>query len=206
VTVAAAVLGYLLGAVPSGLVVVRVLRGIDIRAYGSGNIGATNVFRLAGLPTAALVLLLDVLKGAIPVLLARAWGLSPVGVVLAGLAAVAGHDWSPFLRFRGGKGVATSLGALLVLSPAAAGAAVAVWIIVVAVTRYSSLGSLLGAASAPVVLWLGGEPREHMGFALAAVALIVYAHRGNIGRLLQGTESRVTDRREEATGPPRPRA
>jgi len=205
-TAAAVLLGYLLGALPTGLIVVRLLRGVDIRMYGSGNIGATNVFRVAGPSAALLALALDMAKGAIPVLLVRAWGLSPAGEVLAGLGAIAGHDWSPFLRFRGGKGVATSFGVLLALSPVAAAAAAAVWVLAVGATRYASLGSLLGAGAVPVVMWLRGEPREYLGFAALALVLAVYTHRGNIGRLARGTELRITDRRGEVTGPPGRRA
>ena len=206
IAVAAVLLGYLVGSLPTGLVVIRLLKGIDIRAHGSGNIGATNVFRVAGLPTAALVLLLDMAKGAVPVLLAEAWAPSPLVAVLAGLAAVAGHNWSLFLRFTGGKGIATSFGVLLVLSPAAAAVAALVWVVVVAITRYASLGSLLGIAAVPAAMWRRGEPREHLGFAALALLFAVYKHRTNIGRLLAGTELRITDRPDQATGLPTRRA
>ncbi|MDQ7842879.1 MAG: glycerol-3-phosphate 1-O-acyltransferase PlsY [Armatimonadota bacterium] len=205
-TIAAVIGAYLLGAVPTGLLLIRLLRGVDIRAYGSGNIGASNAFRLAGPSVAAAVLVLDTAKGVVPVLLARSWGLTPAAVVLVGLAAIAGHDWSPFLRFRGGKGVATSLGVLLVLSPAAAAVAVAVWAVVIAATQVASLASLLAAAAVPGVMWWRGEPGEHLGFALVALALVTFAHRANIGRLLRGVELRITDRRDEVTGPPERRA
>jgi len=206
IAVAAVLLGYLVGSLPTGLVVIRLLKGIDIRAHGSGNIGATNVFRVAGLPTAALVLLLDMAKGAVPVLLAEAWAPSPLVAVLAGLAAVAGHNWSLFLRFTGGKGIATSFGVLLTLSPAAAAVAALVWVVVVAATRYASLGSLLGIAAVPAAMWRRGEPREHLGFAALALLFAVYKHRTNIGRLLAGTELRITDRPDQATGLPTRRA
>ena len=206
IAAAAVVLGYLVGSLPTGLIVIRLLRGIDIRAHGSGNIGATNVFRVAGLPTAAIVLLLDMAKGAVPVLLAEAWAPSPLMAVLAGLAAIAGHNWSLFLRFTGGKGIATSFGVLLALSPAAAAVAALVWVVVVAVTRYASLGSLLGIAAVPAAMWRRGEPREHLGFAALALFLAVYKHRTNIGRLLAGTELRITDRPDQATGLPTRRA
>ena len=206
IAAAAVLLGYLVGSLPTGLVVIRLLKGIDIRAHGSGNIGATNVFRVAGLPTAALVLLLDMAKGAVPVLLAEAWAPSPLVAVLAGLAAVAGHNWSLFLRFTGGKGIATSFGVLLALSPAAAAVAALVWVVVVAATRYASLGSLLGIAAVPAAMWRRGEPREHLGFAALALLFAVYKHRTNIGRLLAGTELRITDRPDQATGLPTRRA
>lgn len=203
---AAVVFGYLIGSLPTGLIVIRLLRGIDIRAHGSGNIGATNVFRVAGLPTALLVLALDMAKGVLPVLLAEAWDPSPLMAVLVGLAAIIGHNWSIFLRFTGGKGIATSFGVLLALSPAAAAVAALVWGVVVAITRYASLGSLLGIAAVPGVMWARGEPREHLGFAALALLFAVYKHRANIGRLRRGTELRITDRREQATGLPTRRA
>jgi glycerol-3-phosphate acyltransferase PlsY len=206
IAAAAVVLGYLVGSLPTGLIVIRLLRGIDIRAHGSGNIGATNVYRVAGLPTAALVLLLDMAKGAVPVLLAEAWDPSPLVAVFAGLAAIGGHNWSLFLRFTGGKGIATSFGVLLAISPAAAAVAALVWVVVVAVTRYASLGSLLGIAAVPAVMWRRAEPREHLGFAALALFLAVYKHRTNIGRLLAGTELRITDRPDQATGLPTRRA
>lgn len=182
---------YLLGALPSGLVLVRMLAGVDIRDYGSGNIGAANVYRVAGPAVAVLVLAVDMLKGFIAVLLARTAGLDAGWVVGAGLLAIAGHNWSVFLRLRGGKGIATSFGALLAISPIAAAVAAGVWIVAVAVTQYASVGSLLGVASVPLVMWGRGEPPAHLLFGLAALLLALYRHQANIGRLLAGTEMRV---------------
>ncbi len=182
---------YLLGALPSGLVLVRMLAGVDIRAHGSGNIGAANVYRVAGPAVAVLVLAVDMLKGFIAVLLARTAGLDAGWVVGAGLLAIAGHNWSVFLRLRGGKGIATSFGALLAISPIAAAVAAGVWIVAVAVTQYASVGSLLGVASVPLVMWGRGEPPAHLLFGLAALLLALYRHQANIGRLLAGTEMRV---------------
>lgn len=194
----ALVLGYLVGSLPTGLIVIRLVRGIDIRQYGSGNIGATNVFRVAGLPTAVLVLAADMVKGAIPVLLARAWDQPPVVIVLGGLAAIVGHNWSVFLRFTGGKGIATSFGVLLALSPASAGVAAAVWLVVAAITRYASLASLLGIAAVPPAMWLRREPREHLAFGALALVLAIYRHRANIARLRRGIELKITDRERPA--------
>jgi len=191
---AAILLGYLVGALPTGLLVIRALRGVDIRRVGSGNIGAANVYRVAGLPTAALVLAADMAKGAAPVLLAQGWGRLPAAGVLAGLAAIAGHNWSVFLRFRGGKGIATSLGVLAALSPAAAAVAVGIWVAAVGVSRYASLGSLLAVASVPLVMWRRGEPAAHLGFGAVALLLALYTHRANIGRLVRGAEMKITDR------------
>ena len=188
------VLSYFIGAMPTGLVLVRLLKGADIRQYGSGNIGTVNVLRVAGPATAAAVLLVDILKGLVPVLLAVRWGFSPWIVVLCGVAAIAGHNWSIFLGFRGGKGIATSFGVLVGLSGKAAVVAAVVWIVVVAITRYASLGSLLGVATVPFALWWLGQPREYVLFGLIAALFAIYRHRGNIQRLVSGTELRITDR------------
>lgn len=185
--------GYLIGAVPTGLLIIRLLRGVDIRTVGSGNIGATNVYRVAGLPTALLVLAIDALKGAAPVLVATASGGPAWVAVAAGLAAIAGHNWSVFLRFAGGKGVATSLGVLLALSPIAAGVAVAVWLTVAALTRYASLASITAIAAVPVTMAQRREPAEHLAFGAAALLFAVYRHRANLARLRAGTELRITD-------------
>ncbi|MHB8733252.1 MAG: glycerol-3-phosphate 1-O-acyltransferase PlsY [bacterium] len=188
------VLAYFIGALPTGLILVRVFRGEDIRKYGSGNIGAVNVLRVAGPAVAAAVLLVDVMKGLVPVLLALRAGPAPWAVVAAGLAAIAGHNWSIFLGFRGGKGIATSFGVLAGLSLQAALAAAAVWIVVVAITRFSSLGSLLAVVSVPLVLWRLRTPPEYVAFGLIASLLAIYRHRANIQRLVAGTELRITDR------------
>ncbi|HEV2281631.1 MAG TPA: glycerol-3-phosphate 1-O-acyltransferase PlsY [bacterium] len=187
-------LAYFIGALPTGLILVRALRGEDIRKYGSGNIGAVNVLRVAGPAVAAAVLLVDVLKGLVPVLLALRAGLAPWAVVAAGLAAIAGHNWSVFLGFRGGKGIATSAGVLAGLSLQATLVAAAVWIVVVAITRFSSLGSLVAAVSVPLTLWRLRTPPEYVAFGIIASLFAIYRHRANIQRLVAGTELRITDR------------
>ncbi|MBM3450699.1 MAG: glycerol-3-phosphate 1-O-acyltransferase PlsY [Armatimonadetes bacterium] len=185
---------YLLGSIPSGLWLVRTLRGVDVRDHGSRNIGVANVYRVAGPAVGALVLAADAWKGGLPVLIARWLFPDPGWAVLAGLVAIAGHNWSIFLGFRGGKGIATSFGVLLALSPLAALVAAAVWIVTVAATKYASLGSLLGLLSLPVTMAARGAPAEHFGFALIAIVFGFYQHRANILRLLSGTENRITDR------------
>jgi glycerol-3-phosphate acyltransferase PlsY len=188
------VLSYLIGGVPTGLVLVRLLKGEDIRKHGSGNIGTVNVLRVAGPATAAAVLVVDVLKGLVPVLLASRATTAPWVIVACGLAAIAGHNWSVFLAFHGGKGIATSYGVLLGLSWPAAVVAAAVWVAVVAITRYASLGSLLGVASVPLTLWRLRQPSEYVAFGVIAALFAIYRHRGNIQRLVAGTELRLTDR------------
>ncbi|HET9001979.1 MAG TPA: glycerol-3-phosphate 1-O-acyltransferase PlsY [bacterium] len=188
------VVSYLIGAIPTGLIVVRLLTGEDIRRHGSGNIGTVNVLRVAGAGTAVVVLAVDILKGLVPVVLAERLGASAWTVVLAGLAAIAGHNWSIFLKFQGGKGVATSFGVLAALSWPAAAVAAAVWIVTVAVTRYSSLGSLLGVVSVPITMWRLNQPEEYVYFGVIAALFAIYRHRANIQRLVAGTELHITDR------------
>ena len=176
--VAAAFLG---GAIPFGVLLAR-RRGVDIRAHGSGNIGATNVTRVLGPRAGAVVLVLDALKGALPVAAAGAAGAEPRLVALTGLAAILGHCFSPFLRGRGGKGVATALGVFLVLAPALVGLAAAVFGVVLRATRVPALGSLAGALAISIgLLAQGGGP--YAALACATTALFVYTHRTNLAKL-----------------------
>jgi acyl phosphate:glycerol-3-phosphate acyltransferase len=186
--------GYVLGSLPTGLIVVRLVAGTDIRKVGSGNIGTVNVYRVAGLGPSALVLAVDVLKGAVPVLLARAWGYTETVQVATGLATIVGHNWSLFLRFGGGKGIATSFGALLAISPFVGIVAAIVWGVVVGVTRYASLGSLVAVATVPLTMGWRREPTPHLVFGVVTLIFAVYRHRVNIARLFAGTELKVTDR------------
>ena len=188
--------GYLLGAVPFGLLVVRLVTGRDIRAEGSGNIGATNVFRIAGPALGIVVLALDMVKGAVPVLVARQIGASPAVAVAAGLATIVGHNWPVFLKGKGGKGIATSYGVLLALSPVVGLIAALIWVGAVAVTRFASLGSLLGVLSVPVAMLARGEPFAHVVFGVAAAGLGVHRHRANIQRLIAGEDPPLFGRRK----------
>ena len=185
----AAAPSYLLGAVPVGLLIGRAFGLGDVRKIGSGNIGATNVLRTGNKKAAALTFGLDVVKGAAPALIAGAW-LGPWGAGVAGFAAFLGHCFSPFLNFRGGKGVATGLGALLAWRWEIALLALALFALIVWRTRYVSLGSL--AASAVAVIGfaaLGLWPLTLFAALMAAVS--AWAHRENIGRLLRGEESKI---------------
>jgi glycerol-3-phosphate acyltransferase PlsY len=194
----AVALAYLIGSIPFGYLIVRVKGGGDVRETGSGGTGATNVTRRAGKSAGILTMLLDALKGVVVAFAAR-WLLTPDfgvdwWVVAASLAAVAGHVFPVWLGFRGGKGVATGLGVFLVLAPLAVLVALPCFVLVIRATRYVSLGSITAAALLPVGVWLlGGGGRATAPLLTAAVlgaALIVYAHRANIGRLLSGTESK----------------
>lgn len=185
---------YLVGSVPTGLWLVRWLRGVDVRRHGSGNIGTANVYRVAGPWLGGAVLLLDLAKGALPVLASRSLGLNPWWTVAAGLASIAGHNWSAFLKFRGGKGIATSFGVLIALAPKAAAVAAGVWVAAVAATQYASLGSVLAMLSVPVTMWIWTEPPAHLAFGAAAAIMGVVRHRANLKRLAEGTELRITHR------------
>ena len=201
--VAVVIGSYLIGSIPSGLVIGR-LKGIDVREYGSGNIGTTNVLRTLGARYGAIVLVADVLKGVIAVVLARYIIETPTGEMAAGFAAVAGHDWSLFLKFKGGRGVATSLGALLpmaMLAPLSGVIGLAVFAAIIALTRYVSLGSIVGSVSAVVAmavfLGLDRVPWQYLVYIVVVVALIIYQHRDNIGRLASGTESKLGQKGEK---------
>ena len=196
---AGAVLAYLIGAIPIGYLIARVFGIADIRRQGSGTIGATNVLRTAGKTPAILTLVGDVAKGAVAVAAGSAVaGQEPVGSAVAAGAAVLGNCWSIFLGFRGGKGVATGLGAMLRLMPLAVLPSAVVFLVVVATTRFVSLGSLLGAAGVPVVALALGYPRAAVVAAAAVAAIIIARHHENIARLMRGTENRLGQRAKAA--------
>lgn len=186
------VVAYLIGAVPVGFLVARAFGIGDIRAHGSGNIGTTNVLRTAGRLPAVLTLAGDVGKGVAAVAAGGAVaGGDPAWTAGAAVAAVAGNCWSVYLAFRGGKGVATGLGAFLALVPWTVAPAAGVWLAVTLAFRYVSLASLAAAASAPVVAALAGYPAPAVAATAAVAAIIVLRHRDNIARLLGGTERRL---------------
>ena len=194
-------LGYLIGAIPTGVVVARLWGGVDLTSVGSKRTGATNVLRTLGPAAAATVFIGDFVKGCLAVLVAAALSSGDVwAMALSGLAAVLGHAYSPFIGFKGGRGVTTGLGALLVLSPAAAGLAALVGLVAIALTRYVSLGSILGTLSGAgsLAVWTlrGGQHYGYLAFALLVGGFIVVAHHDNIGRLLRGTERRLGQRVE----------
>jgi acyl phosphate:glycerol-3-phosphate acyltransferase len=180
--------GYLLGALPFGLILTRLAGMGDIRAIGSGNIGATNVLRTGNKKVAAATLLLDGAKGAVAVLIAQIYG--PDIAVVAATGALLGHLFPVWLKFRGGKGVATALGILLALAPAVGGLACATWLLAAALFRYSSLSALLALAAAPLYMWWLADP-QRTEFAIAMAILVWIRHWQNIRRLMTGTESRI---------------
>lgn len=183
------VAAYLLGSIPSGAWLAR-LAGVDIRQVGSGNIGATNVTRILGRRFGLITLVADLLKGLAPVAAALWLGLADSAAAATAVAAVAGHSFSIFLRFSGGKGVATGLGVCLALAPVAALAALLVFAVVAAPTRLVSLASIAGSLALPVTSVLYGYPTPTSLAALTISALIIVRHHENIRRLLAGSESR----------------
>jgi glycerol-3-phosphate acyltransferase PlsY len=182
---------YSLGSIPTGLLIARWQKGVDIRRHGSGNIGMTNVLRSVGKGAAALTLVGDLAKGLMPVLLAQAWLISPWPVGLVALAAIIGHMYPLFANFHGGKGVATTLGVFIPLLPGPLLVAFAVFAACVAFRRQISLGSLAAAAALPTTALLWGSPLAYVLSALVAAALIWYRHRENIERLLAGNEPTI---------------
>jgi len=185
----AAVVGYLLGSIPFGLVFTRLAGTQDIRGIGSGSIGATNVLRTGRYGLAAATLIADALKGTVAVLASAYWLGWDAGLV-AGVAAFIGHLFPVWLRFKGGKGVATGLGVLIAVSWQATLMAVVIWIAVAAATRFSSLASLIASAAVPPFFYFAGAPREAAVFFILAVLTFIM-HRANIARLAQGTESKI---------------
>jgi glycerol-3-phosphate acyltransferase PlsY len=186
---AALILGYLLGSIPFGLLLTKFTGGPDLRAIGSGNIGATNVLRTGRKGLAAATLALDMLKGTVAVLLARHF-IDADAAVFAAVGAFLGHLFPVWLRFKGGKGVATYIGILLGLAWPAALAFCGIWLIAALVFRYSSLSALIASALTPAWFWFDGEPLRALLFLLLTV-LLWFMHRANISRLLAGTESRI---------------
>lgn len=183
---------YLAGSIPAGLVFSRLVRGIDVRHNGSGNIGSANVLRVAGPGPAAMTLAFDCVKGFVPVFIAHRLGLPLWALLVTGVAAVIGHNWSIFLRGRGGKGIATSIGVLAGIAPIVTLIALVVWIVVILGCRYASLASLLMMGSVPIMLAILGYADPYLVFGGGLVALAIYRHRANIGRLLSGTELKIT--------------
>lgn len=197
------VASYLLGSIPTSYLAGRWFRGIDLREHGSRNLGATNLYRIMGWRFAVPVGLFDVLKGAVPVLLfAPQVPAVPHFPTLCGVAAMVGHTLSPFVGFKGGKGVATAAGMLLGLAPGAVGLAALVWAVLVRLTGYVSVGSIASAVAFPAadfLLYPARRTLPDLGFDVLIAAFIVWKHRANIQRLLRGTENRFGKR---AAAPP----
>lgn len=186
-----AIIAYLLGAIPNGLIWGKLIWQTDLREHGSHNIGATNAWRTLGKSAGLLIFALDFLKGFLSVYIASAMVGTPLAMVLAGVLAIAGHSCSIFLKFKGGKGVATGLGVIVMLMPLEALIIFLVWLAIVKISGYVSLGSIIAAALVPLLFYVGGYPVEFIIFGVLAAVLIIVRHHANIARLLNGTESKI---------------
>lgn len=182
---------YLVGSVPFALIISRVFYRIDIREHGSGNVGATNVVRVLGKGPGIACFFLDFLKGFVPTWLGAYFGLPWWAVLLLGVAAILGHSRSVFLRFTGGKSVATGAGVVLALSPWVGLSALAIWAVVFGLSRIVSLGSILAAAALPLLMILFREPVPYVVFSVVVSLYVIVRHRSNIERLLKGQEQRM---------------
>ena len=191
--VIAILLSYLIGSIPSGFLLTKYVMKTDVREYGSGNIGATNVARVMGLKSGVLVAVFDILKGFIGVMLGQMiiGDAASVYILLVAVAAIAGHDWSIFMNFTGGKGVATTFGVILRLYPLAFLVYALIWLVLVLTTRYVSLGSIIGSMSLPFVIYFSGFSGANIFFGVLLSLFVLYTHRANIQRLLKGEENRM---------------
>ncbi|MEI6634345.1 MAG: glycerol-3-phosphate 1-O-acyltransferase PlsY [Chlamydiota bacterium] len=196
---------YLAGSIPTAYLMGRIFKGIDIRTHGSGNVGATNVMRVLGTWAGIATLAIDLLKGYLVVgFLAPIMCLDhahlPIWKILACVAVVSGHNWMIFLRFTGGKGVATTAGAFLAMTPLVIFSAFGIFAVVVALTRYVSLGSILAGISIPIFMWAYHAPAAYVWFSVVLTLALVLKHRANISRLIAGTEKKIGSKTERVDG------
>ena len=189
---------YLIGAFPTSYLVGKLVRGIDLREHGSGNLGATNTFRVLGWTAAVPVFIVDTVKGLIPTAFFPRWdgAPEPTWAIGYGAAAIIGHVFSIYVGFKGGKGVATASGVFLALAPVAVGVGMAVWVAVLSITGYVSLASVLAAVVVPMVVLIVQGVGPVFGLALAIGVFVIFAHRANIKRLLRGEEHRFRRKTE----------
>ena len=188
---------YFIGSVPFGYILGKLFKKVDIRKYGSGNIGASNALRILGLPLASLVIIGDVGKGILSIYLVKYLNIdSSLILVIAGLAVICGHNWSLFLGFKGGKGIATTFGVIFALNPVISILAVIVWVIILILTKYVSLSSICAVFSILVFTILLKQPYEYIGFSLIILVLSIFTHRENIKRLKSRKERKIGEKIE----------
>lgn len=194
------IFAYVFGSIPFGLVIGKTWKAIDVRQYGSGNIGTSNVMRTVGRVPAAVVLVLDVLKGALPIWLGFYLGLAPHVVALTAFLAVCGHIFPWVLRFQGGKGIATAFGTAIAFDWRVAVTLAAIWVLVVVATRFISVGSIAASVAFPICVWIFDHPLVYVASALSIGFLAVFRHRSNISRLISGQEYRFGEQAATETG------
>lgn len=187
------IISFIIGSIPTGLLIAKA-KGIDLRKVGSGNIGATNVLRAVGKEAALFTLLGDIVKGVVPVAIGKSFGFGVFDAGILGISAILGHNFSLFLKFKGGKGVATSIGVLLAFSPHAALFTITLWLLTARWTRYSSLSALIAFGLLPLSIYMLDYSKEKMIIAIAITVLIFIRHMANIKRLIQGTESKIGEK------------
>ncbi len=184
-------IAYLIGSIPNGLIVGKFMCGVDIRQFGSKNIGATNAYRVLGPWPAFWVFITDALKGVAGVMMGQWLDGNTIALLAGGIAAMAGHNWSVFLKFKGGRGVATGLGVIAVLVPKVTAIVFNVWALIVYTTRYVSLGSIVAAVLVPLSMWFFNESIEILLFGIVAALFVILRHKPNIERLLKGEELKI---------------
>lgn len=197
------ILSYIFGSIPFGIIIGRLFKGIDIRKFGSGNIGAANAFRALGFWGGLTVLLTDMSKGFIPVILAKYFvsgDLVYLLQVVSGIFSIIGHNYSIFLKFKGGKGIATSFGVLIALNWKIAFICFGIWALMVFITKYSSVGSLSGSLALPILMAVLKQPLPYTIFGLICCFFAFHAHRGNIKKLIEGKELKITDKGKDPPG------
>lgn len=183
---------FLMGSIPSGYYITRIVRGLDIRQHGSGNIGATNVYRILGLKMGILVAVADILKGILAIIILSQVTEEPLFLLMGGIITILGHNYSLFLGFKGGRGVATTCGVLLALLTKPVLVVLLLWIILVVTTRYVSIASIIASLVLLPLVYVMGYPLLYFFFVLLLVLFIIYRHRENIQRLIQGEENRLS--------------
>lgn len=187
----ASLAAYLIGSIPNGLILGKLFWQIDLREHGSKNIGATNAYRTLGAKAAALIFVMDLLKGIIGVWLGAYIVGTPLAMILGGIVAIIGHNWSIFLKFTGGKGVATGLGVIAMLMPQVTIIVFITWSVIVYFTKYVSLASIVAATMVPICSYFFNEPLEYICFSILAAVFVVYRHKSNVQRLINGNESKI---------------
>lgn len=182
---------YIIGSIPSGLILGKAFWNVDLREHGSKNIGATNAWRTLGKLPGFIVFVADLLKGIIGVYLGMLLVGTSTAMIIGGIVAIIGHSLSLFLKFKGGKGVATGLGVIIMLMPTVSAIVFIIWLVIVMISKYVSLASIIAAICVPIFAFILGMPFEFVAFGVVAALFVIYRHKSNIGRLMNGTENKI---------------